>query len=347
MPRYQWNSGTIAQLESITNAPGKVEIILRPQKGANAQALTGLRESLGKNGMTNYVDADAQGDFLIIPVVKDEKKLLMQLSDGGWIQGAPTITQTSEDKAIKHDNSREKLQKHSLLASALFYDLGNVACMVSGYQRGRHNKGGKFTASDYSEMAVGGAFTAGDVLLTVYGKEEKEDPLLAFSKDLKQYLGKHNVVVPHGVGATPEVIHKSGLFSHANDFLKENVTSIKCLSETAGGLFMIKAAMKKDNFNGGKLAAGLMITRGGFPHSCWISHMRRPMRLSRRWMMRTRTLAESWGTGLGKTRAGVLPCRWVWVIMFPIYMVLMGRPRNSARMCWTRKWGWWAKAVLR
>lgn len=262
MPLYQWDGGTIAQLESITNAPGKIEIILRPQKNADANALTSLRKSLGDSGMVNYVDADERGDRLIIPVIKDEKALLGQLTKGGWIQGTPTITQTSEDKEIKQDSTREKLEKHSLLLSALFYDLGNVACMVSGWQRGRHNKGGKFTASDYSEMGVGFAFTTGDLLLTAYGKEKKKDPLLAFSDELKHYLDDRNVKVPQGVGATPEVIHKSGVFATANEFLQRNVTSVKCLSETTGGVLMIKAALKKDNFNAGKLAAGMMLTTG-------------------------------------------------------------------------------------
>ena len=124
MPRYQWTSGTIAQLESITNAPGKVEIVLRPHKGASADALTSLRQSLGQNRVVNYVDADAQGDRLIIPVIKDEKALLEQLTQGGWTQGGPTITETSEDKEIKTDSTRDTVQKNALLLSALFYDLG-------------------------------------------------------------------------------------------------------------------------------------------------------------------------------------------------------------------------------
>ena len=262
MPRYQWTGGTIAQLESITNAPGKVEIILRPQKDADAQQLMQLRQSLGVSGMVNYVDADAQGDRLIIPVITDEKALLAQLTQGGWIKGEPTITQTSEDKEIHQDSTKEKIQKNALLLSALFYDLGNVSCMVSGYMRGKHNKDGKFTASDLSEMGVGAAFSVGDVLLTVFGKEEKKDPLLAFTDELKGYLKAHSIEIPHGVGATPEVIHQSGFFAGTHDFLKHNVTSIKCLSETAGGLFMIKAALKKDNFNMGKMAAGMMLATG-------------------------------------------------------------------------------------
>ncbi len=262
MPRYQWTQGTIAQIESITNAPGKVEIILRPQKDADAAALTALRQSLGESGCTNYVDADAQGERLIIPVIKDEKALLAQLTKGGWIQGEPTITQTSEDKEIRQDSTREKIQKNALLLSALFYDLGNVSCMVSGYMRGKHNRDGKFTASDLSEMGVGAAFSVGDVLLTAFGKEDKKDPLLAFTEELQGYLKAHSIEIPQGVGATPQAIHNSGFFAGAHDFLKHNVTSIKCLSETAGGLFMIKAALKKDNFNMGKMAAGMMLTTG-------------------------------------------------------------------------------------
>ncbi len=262
MPRYQWASGTIAELESITNAPGKVEIILRPQKDASADSLTQLRQSLGASGMVNYVDADEQGDRLIIPVIKDEKLLLSKLTDGGWIKGEPTITQTSEDKEIKQDSTQAKIKKNALLLSALFYDLGNVSCMVSGYVRGKHNKDGKFTASDLSEMGVGAAFSVGDILLTIYGKEKKQDPLIAFTDELKGYLKQHHIEVPTGVGATPDAIHKAGVFQGAHEFLQHNVTSIKCLSETAGGLFMIKAALKKDNFNAGKMAAGLMLTTG-------------------------------------------------------------------------------------
>ncbi|MBY0406108.1 MAG: hypothetical protein K2Q01_00315 [Rickettsiales bacterium] len=262
MPKYQWDSGTIAQAESITNVPGKVEVILRPQKNATAHDLTALRQELGRNGLVNYVDQDAQGDRLIIPVIKNEKLLIGTLEKGGWVKGVPSMTYTSEDKEIHHDSAREKMQKHSLLLSALFYDLGNVACMVSGWQRGKLNRGGKFTAADWSEMGVGVAFTAGDLLLTVFGKEEKKDPLLAFSDEMKNYLSAHDVVVPQGVGATPEAIHKSGVLSTAHDFLKRNVTSIKCLSETTGGALMIKAGLKPGNVNNGKVAAGLMLTTG-------------------------------------------------------------------------------------
>src|SRR5262249_42191976 len=45
-------------------------------------------------------------------------------------------------------------------------------------------------------------------------------------------------------------------------WLRHNITRIKCLSETAGGLFTIHSGLKPGNVNRSKVAAGLLISTG-------------------------------------------------------------------------------------
>jgi len=259
MPLYRWPTGTIAQLESAVLAPGKIEVIVRPHAGADPKSLHALHHALSKNGIVHFINGEGNDYRLIIPDIKDEKPLLALLENGGWTAGLPQVIATPADKQIAQDSMREKIQKNAVFGSALFYDLGNISCIVSGIQRARHNRDGKWTASDVSEMMMGVAFSIGDALLTVYGKDKTKDPLIAFSEALSSHLTQQGIDIP---AATPDSVHKSGFFASVNDFLSYHITSIKCLSETVGGGFMIKAALKKDNFNAGKLTAGLLVSTG-------------------------------------------------------------------------------------
>lgn len=249
----------MAQVESITMAPGKVEAILRPREGASANELGGLHDALIQKGISNYIGWD-KGDMLIIPEVADEKALLSVLTEGKWTSGNPQTIATAADKQIAKDSVAQKIQKNTVFGSAILYNLGNLSQIVSGIQRARHNRDGKWTSNDVSEMMTGIAFTIGDLLLLGYGKDKKDDPLIAFSNALSGHLKQHGVELPKSADA--EAIAKSGFFSSVNEFLSHNITPIKCLSEAVGGAFLIKSSLKPGEFNPGKFAAGLLVATG-------------------------------------------------------------------------------------
>src|SRR5205823_2613996 len=150
------------------------------------------------------IDTEENRDTLVIPEIKDEKTLFTVLETGKWIAGAPQVSATREDKDTAANSKKNRLKKNSLFLSALFYDLGNLSFMVSGYQRAKHNRDGKWTASDISEMMVGIMFSVGDVLLTAYGSEMPKNPLIEFSDELSQHLKRHGVVMPQV--ASPDAI---------------------------------------------------------------------------------------------------------------------------------------------
>src|SRR5690606_7972306 len=137
-------------------------------------------------------------------------------------------------------------------------DLGNISLIISGIQRGRHNKNG-FTGNDLSELGSGLAFSVGDISMTFWGKDKGDEELTVVDRDLKRHLSQKGVEIPSGTALNPDSLHQSGALHNINGWLDKNIVNVKCLSELTGGLLMIHSGSKQieGKSNRGKKAAGM------------------------------------------------------------------------------------------
>ncbi|MBI1275087.1 hypothetical protein GC177_03860 [bacterium] len=184
-----------------------------------------------------------------------------QMIRGAKAQQADMFNLALARGAQEADRTPAKATPNTRFLSSLLYNLGNISCIVSGIQRGRHNPDGKFTMNDISELMVGVSFSVGDVLMAAVSKDAPSE-IERLEHGLKDHLQRHRIKLPAQPNA--ENIHKSGALPAVYDFIKNNIVSIKCITEGTAGLFMINAATKKGNLNKGKLAAGLLVSTGWF-----------------------------------------------------------------------------------
>jgi hypothetical protein len=222
-----------------------------------------LRMQLGAKDISTLMDTVNGRPTLQIRGFKDADALLNALTQVGISRTGMKIEKTAEDKKTK--SFRDKVRGKALFLSAIFYDLGNIAFIISGIQRGRHNKSGRLESHDYSEIGTGAAFSVGDLLMTFFGHDKGDEELQAAAWGLKRHLHKKGIEVPEGDALNPDTLHQSGTLKATDRWLRKHIIHIKCLSELAGGLFTIHAGLKQDahgNKNLGKLTAGLLISTG-------------------------------------------------------------------------------------
>lgn len=253
------DSELIERVDITSPRVGITQATIIARESADPAKLQTLREHLTQAGCSSLMDVKNGCAVIQVRGISDVKHLEKTLLSSGSVPSIH-IEATADDHITR--SLGEKLSSNSLLLSALFYDLGNIAFIVSGIQRGRHNPGGRFTTNDYSEILTGAAFSVGDILMTIYGKDKGDEELAAARDGLSAHLEKKGIRPPEADVLSPDTLHQSGFVKHTSDWLRKNVVYGKCLSELAGGLFTIHAAMKPGNFNQGKMAAGMLITTG-------------------------------------------------------------------------------------
>lgn len=254
------NSPLLDRIEFHEPRPHVMQAAIVGADKADAAALEKLRENLSAKNFSTLMDVVDGRPSIQVRGLKNEKKLLIALAELGFARGGMDIEKTEQDD--KKETFRDRVRGKAVFLSALFYDLGNAAFFVSGIQRGRHNKDGKFTSNDKSEMLIGAAFSVGDVMMTLCGDHRGDEELNAASEGLKRHLHRKGVELPEGDALHPDSLYQSGAFKTADRWIRKHVIHTKCLSEFAGGLFTIHSALKPGNVNNGKLAAGFLISTG-------------------------------------------------------------------------------------
>lgn len=263
MAKYHYNDSALIECVEVSthNIGSSATIILKDDALPNE--VEELILQLAKRDLPTMRDVVDGKQAIQVRGIKNEAKLFTASDQLSLEKHTTTKEAMAGDKAAKK-GLVNSIQKSPLFLAALFYDLANAAFFVSGIQRGRHNPDGKFTGSDMAEMAVGGAFSAGDILMTIYGRDRGAEELSAASEGLRKHLASKGIDIPTKDTVSPDTLYQSGILRETHNWLHKNVLSVKCLAETAGGLFMAGSAMKSGNRNNRKLAAGLLISTGWF-----------------------------------------------------------------------------------
>lgn len=253
-------SELLDRLEVRSPRLGIAQAVIVPKKNVEISQLEQLRSQLGAHKFSTLMDEVDGQPVIQVRGLKDEKKLLATLGELGLTHGE--VKKEVRDGDERKLSFGDKVRGKSLFLSALFYDLGNAAFIVSGIQRGRHNKGGKFTSNDISELLIGGAFSVGDVVMTAYGHDKGDEELTVAARAIKRHLHQKGIEIPGEETLNPDTLHESGIMKATDRWMRKHVIDIKCLAEFAGGLFTVHSAVKPGNRNNGKMAAGFLISSG-------------------------------------------------------------------------------------
>ncbi len=264
MPIYTYKDSPL--IESVTIKKGleagyDATILLK--ENANQEDIKEILEQFGNRKLPAMKDSINGIPAIQVRGIKDEKTLFAATDKLNPANNATNREKIPEDEKTK-ESFTERMRKGSLLLPALFYDLGNIAFIISGIQRGRHNPGGKFTPNDFAEMGVGASFAFGDVLMTIYGKNSGAEELSAAAEGLRKYLKEKGINIPKEDRLNPDTLYKSGAFEAANNWMHKNIIYVRTLAESVGGLNMVASAIKPGHRNNQKLAAGLFLTTGWF-----------------------------------------------------------------------------------
>jgi len=230
-------------------------------ENTTAEQLEKLRVDLGARNISTLMDSVDGRAVIQVRGLSEPKNLFSALHELGLAKGKVAKELTPEDK--KKVSYRERVRGKAMFLSSFFYHLGNAAFIVSGIQRGRHNPGGKFTKNDISELMIGATFSLGDVLMTFYGQDKGDEELNAAAWGLKRHLHQKGIEIPQGDALNPDTLHQSGAVKATDRWLRKHIGQVKCLTETAAGLFTIHSAMKPHEFgkiNRSKLGGGFLIT---------------------------------------------------------------------------------------
>jgi len=249
-------------MDCTATTAGHWEAVLHLSAGIDPQI---IHQALTNKKIRNFVDAGADSTALIIPDLTNEKQLLSLLHESGWTKGEPETHLAQGETTHTPNRAQAFIKEQPVLLSALFYELADVAWIASGIQRARHNRSGKFTPNDMSELMIGVVMGLGDLVLGLYGKDKTKPPMIAFADALDQHLKEDGIIVLTGDNVTPDSIHKSGYFASVNKFLEKNSVAVKSTVKVLGGGLMMHSALKKGNFNQGKLAGGFMLSAGYLP----------------------------------------------------------------------------------
>lgn len=261
MAVYHYKHALIKEVEVTSPHAGATQASIVARDDAPPEQLAKLRFKLAGQSVTTLMDSENGHAILRVRGLKNEKQLTHALQKTG-LGPSSDKTLTAADRNHQKARFSERVRNRSLLLSALFYDLGNIALFVSGIQRGRHNPDGKMTSNDRSEFNSGLAFAVGDILMTIYGDKKGDGQLQAAANSLEQHLREKGIAIPEGAALDPDSLHQSGAMQEINNWMRRHIIHIKSLTEISGGLHYIHSGTKAGNFNREKVIAGALLSTG-------------------------------------------------------------------------------------
>ncbi|MDG1287283.1 MAG: hypothetical protein P8P30_06920 [Rickettsiales bacterium] len=246
--KYQWNQPD-SLVEEVRFTPAKkgraaeAVIVLRPQEDIKT---TTLDTALVDQGFSLSYDLIDGQSVLRIGNFKHEKEVLATLQKTEAVKGE---SQKSASGQEIEPTMLQKVRANSLVLSAVFYQLGNVATALSGWFR-----------RDNDELRSGLAFSVGDTAMLMFGKrsdKEKHDAVMqGFGDSLKQ-----NGIAPSFGSAFTTGLHSSkGGWQGVRNFMHNKVIAIKSASEVTAGISLAIAGQKQSNPY--KKAAGILVSSG-------------------------------------------------------------------------------------
>lgn len=221
-------------------------VIFAPEDFAGKPALAALDGYLVKKGMAVGYDAVEGRPVLRVTGFRHERDLIAVLEKGRFVAGEAQTRPTGE----KLQTRTEWVKENSLVLSAFFYTLGNIATMLSGWFR-----------RDADELRTGAAFTVGDSTMLLFGKLNDREKYQEIMQDFGAILKENGHTLAPGSVFSPAATQEApSNWAKARKFMHNKVIAVKSLSEITAGISFARAGLNQNNPL--KTGAGTAIATG-------------------------------------------------------------------------------------
>lgn len=247
--RHQWqNNASLIQEITVTGNNKKTlrEAVIVPSASQRDNPkLKELDDILINNGYNVSYGVQDGEPILRVTGIRTEKDLLSLIQKEEMVVGN---RQTAKSETGSQSAWAE-VKDNSLVLSAVFYMLGNIATMISGYFR-----------RDADEFRTGLSFSIGDSTMLLFGKLNNQEKHQAVMQGFGDFLLNHGYAPDVGSGFAASAVKTApSSWGKVKGFMHKLVIPIKSVSEIVAGASFAKAGINQENTYK-KIAGSALVT---------------------------------------------------------------------------------------
>ena len=221
---YKWDEASIIPRVDVRTQNNNAVAYIYAADNADEHSLSELRSQFKNKGWATSSDTRGGKSVLRVSGLNNADELISILTFGRYVNG--DARSTSEETTKPPETISQKLKANSLRASGIFYTIGNSLYIASGFARGK----------DIHQIGTGVAFSAGDVLLTVFGGKDDQRQFTSLLTKYKNHLEKQGVEIPKDSALYAETdTRRDTPLDKSYNFIHEHINKIKASAEVVGG----------------------------------------------------------------------------------------------------------------
>lgn len=248
--KYHWNSEQ-SIIKDVTfkgdgNKSVNEAIIFAPDNAAHIDTIESLDKVLIDRGFNVSYDVIDNKPALRVTGFLHRHAVLDLLEGEKLTDGGAQKTELEKESG----SILGYIRRNSITLAAIFYQLGNIATVLSGYVR-----------RDDDELKTGIAFAVGDSSMLLFGKRNQKEKFHSVMRGYGEFLENNGFVVASdsvfSASARKEPLSNWGKIK---EFMHDKVIAIKSISEMSAGAYFSRAGFKQNNLYKG--LAGIMVGSG-------------------------------------------------------------------------------------
>lgn len=226
--RYTWPTSSITHLEFGRNLSGNPEASIVIPASAQPEQLLKLRESLIKQGIASYLDADGDKTIVKITGHNNEESLISLLANLRLVSGSPA-RQALSDEGKQQGIWQKVREKGTNIAGALGM-AGHAALIASGA-----------IAHEKERVMAGLQYGTSAGILAIYGSGH-EEKISKLCSGLRDHLEHEGIPLGNGTSLTPvDAYRQRNILQRSHDAFKANSILAANLIGVGGNFSMLKS----------------------------------------------------------------------------------------------------------
>lgn len=221
----------IDEVTVVVTEQGGMRAYLHARAGTVPEKMKAVIDSVHEKGWQSVPFMFRDRPMLEVRGCSDEKKLLKDLHEGGFIEG----TARKEKLATDQISFLDKVRKRTLQAAGLFYIVGDVSFINYGWRE-----------SHWEDMAAGIAYAMGTQSLIWYGRNDQSDlQVKDMAKQMEKFLRRGSTPLPeHCSLKAMTVDRKQTTLSKIDDLWRHYPSEVFNAVTGLAGYFVARAAYK-------------------------------------------------------------------------------------------------------
>ncbi len=234
--KYIWhdNNSITKEIEFTGNGKNSIlEAVISIPANVNNEQLRNLDQQLVDGGFNLSYDTKDNKPILRVSGIRHPNDLVKLLQQNKLVAGNYSIEETKKT----NKSLWQRIRDNSLVLSAVFYMLGNIVTMISGYFR-----------RDADEFRTGFSFSIGDGSVLLFGKRNAKEKHHAVMQNFGDFLKQHGIEPSFGSNFAPSAVKEpKTAWGAIKSFMHDKVIAIKSVSEIIAGISFAKAGFNQEN----------------------------------------------------------------------------------------------------